>query len=64
MDQWGVLTNVTNVIARDDLDSIKRKNLVRQIKVCLYVDYICPSPSNPTPNIHCYFVQHVNTISI
>lgn len=42
MDQWGVLTNVTNVIARDDLDSIKRKNLVRQIKVCLFVDYICP----------------------
>lgn len=30
MDQWGVLTNVTNVIARDDLDSIKRKNLVRK----------------------------------
>lgn len=38
MDQWGVLTNVTNVIARDDLDSIKRKNLVRQIEVCHFVD--------------------------
>lgn len=28
MDTWGVLTNATNVIGRDDVGSIRRKDLL------------------------------------